>query len=604
MENNDQIVKITSTFLFFVEGVVGLWGSIISGKILTQYIYFFLLLWLVLFCCFLMIGTETERQVKILVFISVYGITSFSIYNAYVLNNPYLFILFCFMLWICNFPGLRKYVFLALTITDVIIVSLMAFIFGMFSIGECIIIYLGFAFILWVSFIFAIKSEKMRQMIADQKNSYDDMLALMESRFIEEKGANTAKSSFLANMSHEIRTPINAILGLNTMTMRESKEANIQEYARDIDNAGQTLLALINDILDISKVESGKMEIVPVEYNLATLVNDVINMISIKIESKKLEFHVNVQRDLPARLFGDDVRIRQILVNLLTNAVKYTEHGGVSLSISAEKTEIIKQTKSEENDKLLQPGMSGEENNSEKYAALRFSVTDTGIGIREEDMEKLFAKFERLDVERNRNIEGTGLGMAITTKLLNLMNSELKVDSKYGKGSTFSFLLVQKIIDNKPVGDIRNRFEDNVDVNKMEIRYIAPDAKILVVDDNKTNRMVFKQLLKRIKVQIDEADGGKSALQMVCEKEYDVIFLDHMMPGMDGIETLKRMRENTVSPNFNTPVIALTANAISGSKEFYIGEGFDDYLSKPIDSKLLEKMIFDKLSDDKKEIFS
>lgn len=377
--------------------------------------------------------------------------------------------------------------------------------------------------------------------------------------------SNQAKGNFLANMSHEIRTPINAVLGMDAMILRESDDENIKEYAMNIQNAGHTLLYLINDILDFSKIESGKMEIIPVEYEFSSIIHDVATMIMVKAKDKGLDMKVNVNQNLPYKVYGDEIRIRQILVNLLTNAVKYTKEGGLTLTV----------------DGTIE----------EEYVKLYFEVEDTGIGIKEEDLSKLFERFQRIEEDRNRNIEGTGLGMSITLQLLKLMDSELKVESVYGKGSKFSFYLNQKIIDKEPIGDLEERIKNLANNYSYDASFIAPNARILSVDDNKINRKVFMQLLKDTKVQIDEAESGMECLEMIKDNHYDIIFLDHMMPEMDGIETLHRIKELTPNACENVPIIALTANAISGAKEMYLREGFDGFLSKPIQTDKLEEMI-------------
>lgn len=385
--------------------------------------------------------------------------------------------------------------------------------------------------------------------------------------------ASEAKGRFLANMSHEIRTPINAVLGMDAMILRESTQPEIKGYALDIQNAGQTLLSIINDILDISKIESGKLELIPVNYDFSSLIHDVVNMMKIKAEAKELKFELFVDENIPSRLFGDDVRIRQILVNLLSNAVKYTEHGSVKLSVGGK--------------------INGD------FVELSFSVKDTGIGIRKEDMEKLFAEFERLDEKKNRSIEGTGLGMSITKQLLGMMGSSLNVESVYGEGSEFSFVLKQKIMDLEPIGDLESRIKAQVSDYKYNELFRAPDARLLVVDDNSVNRKVFMSLLKSTHMQIDEAAGGEQCLEYVQKNKYDIIFLDHMMPGMDGIETLHKMRELSDYPCKDTPVVALTANAVTGAREMYINEGFNDFLSKPMNPEKTEKMIMNLLPRDK-----
>ena len=382
--------------------------------------------------------------------------------------------------------------------------------------------------------------------------------------------AGKAKNDFLANMSHEIRTPINAVLGMNEMIMRESSEKNIVEYAANIQSSGRTLLSIINDILDFSKIESGKMEIIPVSYDVSSLVNDIVNMIRIRAEKKKLRFIYEIDENIPSMLYGDDVRIRQVITNILTNAVKYTPEGYVRLRMKVVHIE---------NDILR----------------LEISVTDTGIGIKEEDMDKLFASFQRLDQEKNRSIEGTGLGMSIVQCLLDMMGSELKVSSVYGSGSTFSFEIEQKIVKPEPIGDFEQRFKAAAAEHTSDtVIRIAPKARVLVVDDNETNLLVAKSLLKRTKVKLDTAVSGLKCIDLLRNNSYDIVFLDHMMPEMDGIETLKKINEEQLAPD--TCFIALTANAIHGARQTYLDAGFDDYLSKPFTGVDIEKCLFGHIS--------
>lgn len=389
------------------------------------------------------------------------------------------------------------------------------------------------------------------------------------------RAANMAKSQFLSNMSHEIRTPINAILGMDEMILRESSEDAILEYAENIRMAGNNLLGLINDILDFSKIESGKMDIIPVEYSLGSVLNDLINMIQTRADKKGLALAVKSAPDLPSVLCGDEIRIKQIITNILTNAVKYTERGFVALFVDFEPKD-------------------------RHTIRLKVSVQDTGIGIKEEDMKRLFSAFERIEEKRNRTIEGTGLGMNITTRLLSLMNSKLIVKSVYGKGSTFSFALDQKVVDWKPMGNFEDAYQRSF-AQRSEYceEFTAPDVCILVVDDTAMNLTVVKGLLKQTKVQIDTAENGYRALDMVKLKKYDMIFLDHRMPGIDGTETLKRMLKLPDNLNLDTPVISLTADALSGARERYISAGFKDYLTKPIDGHQLEDMMIRYLPPEK-----
>ena len=386
----------------------------------------------------------------------------------------------------------------------------------------------------------------------------------------EADSANRAKSDFLSNMSHEIRTPINAVLGMDEMILRESSESHIKEYAMDIQSAGNSLLTLINDILDLSKIESGKLSIVPVDYDLSSILNDLMNMIRFRAAAKNLSLEVEVDEYLPVGLHGDDIRIKQVITNILTNAVKYTPEGSVWFRVSGRR-----------------------DGNME---ILHFEVEDTGIGIKSEDMSKLFSDFERIEEEKNRNIEGTGLGMSITQKLLSMMDSRLEVESEYGKGSKFFFDICQEITDDAAIGDFNERVRAAAEGYTYENGFYAPKAQILVVDDNKLNLKVFTSLLKQTGVQITEAESGQECLDITKEQKFDIIFLDHMMPEMDGIETLHKLKADSENLNIHTPVFVLTANAVSGAKESYLAEGFHGYVAKPINAQKLEKLIRENLS--------
>ena len=389
--------------------------------------------------------------------------------------------------------------------------------------------------------------------------------------------ASQAKSEFLSNMSHEIRTPINAVLGMNELILRECEDENILSYAENVRSSGNTLLGLINDILDFSKIEAGKIDIIPVDYDLSSTLNDMVIMIHNRADDKGLAFNVNFDSNIPKQLFGDEVRIKQVITNILTNAVKYTETGSVTFSVGFDRCE-------DDPDCII----------------LHVKVKDTGIGIKPEDMEKLFSKFERIEEKRNRNIEGTGLGMTITKNLLDMMGSYLQVESTYGVGSTFFFDLRQKVGKWEPLGDYRTSVNVLLkEHKKYKEKFTAPDANVLVVDDNSMNLTVFKSLLKRTKIKIDTADSGDEALQMTKSKMYDMIFLDHMMPGKDGIETLHEIKEQAEELNDCTVSVCLTANAVSGAREQYIAAGFDNYLTKPIHPSKLEDMLMAYLPGDK-----
>ena len=389
--------------------------------------------------------------------------------------------------------------------------------------------------------------------------------------------ANQAKSQFLANMSHEIRTPINGIIGMDTMLLKNCdtcRVEDIREYAKNIQSASQTLLSIINDILDISKIESGKMEIISVEYELFSVLNDCYNMTKARTDAKNLDFQMVIDPGIPSVLYGDEVHVRQIINNFLSNAVKYTHEGGVILRMSFEP--------SKENGILL-----------------KIEVEDSGIGIKESDIDKLFLNFTRVDEQRNRNIQGTGLGLSLTKNLVELMGGAIHVKSRYGEGSVFGAEIPQQIAKPEPLGDFTQKYQRFIHSEETENHIVsAPDAKILVVDDVEMNIMVAKNYLKQTDAKVDVAYSGKECLEMICKKKYDIIFLDHMMPEMDGIETLQAMKQSAAHLNRKTPVIVLTANAITGAREEYLEVGFTDYLSKPIREEELMEILRKYLSDD------
>ena len=419
-----------------------------------------------------------------------------------------------------------------------------------------------------------------------------------QGELLEEKvraeSASNAKSDFLANMSHEIRTPINAVLGMNEMIIREDNRAldvaesdpmlvqealeNINVYAGDVKKAGHNLLAIVNDILDFSKIEAGRMELAEAPYQLSSLINDINNMIMFKAQDKGLVFNVEADPSLPDELSGDEVRVRQILTNLLNNAVKYTEKGSVILKLRGKKQD-------------------------ENTLILTIVVWDTGIGIKPEDKEQLFNKFERLEMDRNSTVEGTGLGLAITHNLIELMGGNIEVESEYCKGSIFTVNIPQKIVSGSTLGDLQTRLKDNAPGNRPYKEFFrAPDATILIVDDTRINLTVAVNLLKNTKMKIDTATSGEEAVNMASKTRYDVIFMDQRMPGMNGTEAFHKIRETENGASKDVPVICLTADAIIGAKERYLSEGFSDYLTKPIDNFALENMLMKYLPEEKVEL--
>lgn len=406
-----------------------------------------------------------------------------------------------------------------------------------------------------------------RKRIVDQIEWVDE-LSKMENEKDKAMEVAGVKTNFLATMSHEIRTPINAILGMNTAIIRESKEEVVQGYAADVDNAGKLLLSLVNDILDYSKLDADKMELTSAPYGIKDIVTNCYNLVVNRAKAKNLGFSVNIDPMTPTAFVGDEVRVQQIITNILTNAVKYTAEGGVELKVW-----------------FVEPDDSSK-------GGLAFSIKDTGIGIREEDIDKLFTAFDRLESKKNTHIEGTGLGLSITNKLVKLMGGEIKVESEYGRGSTFTVIIPQMLSDLTPVGDVN--FEEERNNIKAEVEkdlFVAPTAKILVVDDVPLNIKVAKTLLRKTAVRIDTAESGEECIGKITENYYDVILLDHQMPGMDGIETLHKMQNMGNHPNINTPVVALTANYSAGARSMYMSEGFSEYLAKPFTITSLQSML-------------
>lgn len=389
--------------------------------------------------------------------------------------------------------------------------------------------------------------------------------------------ASNAKSDFLASMSHEIRTPINSVLGMNEMILRETSEMNIREYANNIKTSGYTLLSLINDILDFSKIASGKLSLNESEYETRSIFNDLIIMFDMKAKSKGIQFKVDIDSTFPEKLYGDEIRLKQVITNILSNAIKYTNDGFVAFSLKTLGT----------NDGVI---------------TFRVSVQDTGIGIKKEDLNKLFESFQRLDEKKNKNIEGTGLGMAITKQILDLMNSNLQVVSEYGKGSVFSFILQQKIIDQKPIGEFNDMQSVKNQGSDYTNRFIAPNAKVLLVDDVEMNLKVALSLMKNLKMSIDTALSGKEAIEKCKNTQYDLILMDYMMPEMDGIECTEKIRSDVYGYAF-TPIIALTADAVVGAKTKFTNAGMQDYITKPINIDRLEQSLAKWLPKEKVELY-
>lgn len=379
--------------------------------------------------------------------------------------------------------------------------------------------------------------------------------------------AREAQAKFLANMSHEIRTPINAVIGMNEMILRESDNEAVSEYANNIQSASAMLLGLVNDILDFSKIESGQLELLEDTYSLVPMLQDELLLLSTRIIGKPIEIHIDIDPYIPSKLKGDELRLKQILTNLLSNAVKYTQEGSVTFKaffkwIDADNIELC------------------------------FSVIDTGEGIKQENLDSVFDSFKRFELNKNRNIEGTGLGLNIVKQLVDLMQGTITVESEYGKGSDFTVCIPQQIMDKQPIGDVKTAIKESKVSQKVEEQIVtAPKAEVLAVDDNAMNLAVIKNLLKRTQVKLDTASSGKEALECTKNKKYDLILMDHMMPEMDGVQVLHMLRADQSNPNQRAVVVALTANAVAGCRETYLEYGFNDYMSKPIQAQKMDELL-------------
>ena len=417
---------------------------------------------------------------------------------------------------------------------------------------------------LGIIFVSLIVAGIVNSLITEQNHRLLDALRKEKRSQQEAEAANMAKSSFLANMSHEIRTPINAILGMNEMILREEKDPAIRGYAGNIQASGNSLLSIVSDVLDISKIESGKLEIIPVDYEVNSLISDCCNMAADRAKAKELELLVECADNVPMKLCGDETHIRQIIMNLLTNAVKYTEKGTVKLIVSGRFTD--------------------------GGFVLKVDVSDTGIGIAEENLPQLFTQFQRFDLQRNRNIEGTGLGLLIVKRLCDLMSGTITARSVLGSGSTFTVELPQKVVDSTPCGGVNLNYSAGAE-HEYHHSFEAPEAKILAVDDLPVNLLVIANLLKETRIKIDTAGSGRECLDKCSQQKYDLILMDHMMPEMDGVQTFEKLHGDKSSPNFETPVIMLTANALAGMREQYMDVGFADYVSKPVRGAKLEEAI-------------
>lgn len=562
--------KLTARTLYFLEGIVLLIRWIASNEIRMNELVAFFAVWLFSFAILMVINEEdTIAEGAFCIYILLCSCL-LMVLDVYRFRSMLVVLLVYSVQWMAILLFLRKLLCVFLACAQAFFLLLFHFwdtieIENMLSLSEYLICMVTILMMCWMATNLISFIEIQNKKSIEQERSLDDMLYVVESMCNEATKAAKTKAAFLSNMSHEIRTPINSVLGMNEMIARESSEKHILEYSGAIASSGHMLLSIVNDILDFSKIESGKMEILAVEYELSAVINDILHIIQGRLENKSLEFELIVDENLPSVMMGDEVRIKQIVTNLLTNAVKYTDKGKVTLKISADYT-------------------------YENYPfSLRIDVIDTGKGIKEEDKDLLFSAFTRVDEKVNRSIEGTGLGLAITSNFVSMMDGKIGVESEYGKGSDFFVIIPQKIVSDEKIGAIQERLQNlgAKEVVKKRV-FTAPNARVLLVDDNMMNIKVEKLLLKQTKMHVTTVTSGAEALDVLSKESFDIILLDHMMPIMDGMETLTHIKERHLANN--TPVIALTANAIRGAKEMYLEHGFQDYLTKPIVIDELERL--------------
>lgn len=429
------------------------------------------------------------------------------------------------------------------------------------------VIFAIFFAIAFTAFIIKYEEKVNARIFQQTMDANDELVRLAvenQSARAAAQSASEAKSSFLSTISQDIRSPLTNIVGMNEMILRETSDDKVEEYALDIRNSSRVIMSIIDEAMDLSRIEQGSMNLELDDYNFVDMIHDIITDAKAKAQDKKLDFVVDIDKNIPLVLKGDDMRLRQVLNNITSNAVKYTNEGVIRFIVFARP--------------------SGEEN----AVDVTFRVRDTGIGIKKQDLEALYESLDKFEVGSN---ESNGIGLPISQNILKLMGSKIEVESTYGKGSTFSFTVRQEVINTESVGNFDDRLEDMSLGYRKSNSFIAPEAKILVVDDNAMNRKVFGSLLREIEVQIVEATSGYEAIELVRQEHFDMIFLDHMMPAMDGVETLEKMQALEDNQSAGTPVIALTANAITGAKEMYIELGFEDYLSKPVSPEYLVHII-------------
>lgn len=582
MTDNFYFGRIIALTIYFVEGLITCIGGLIARNVSSTFVLLNTAAWLMT----LLIFKELSRKKVITNMSFPYIIYSVgfggNIITGYIFENANINLLFFALFMLSSAFFLNRKLIAHIILVQIALFSLYYLLplptpegvaINQLWLYGIIVLISG-----WIEYNLVDFLNSQSKKYIEAERSMDDLLRVIEMKCDEAKNATKGKITFLSNISHEIRTPINSILGFNEMIQRDCNDEKILDYSQSINNSSTELMSLVNDILDFSRIENGKMKIIPVKFELSTIIDKVLRENEKAAEDRNLHFECSVNPEMPEFIYGDDVRIKQIIDNLVSNAIKYTDNGSVSLNL------------------YFEP-MSGRD------IKFKITVTDTGHGIKGKDIKNLFDSYDKIRNSSENGVEGNGIGLAITKRVLEMMNGTIDVESKYGHGSIFTATVpVISLMDEK-IGDYKKRLDKGRNQkNKYHESFVSPNSRILFVDDNAMNLKISQLLLKETKITIDTATNGLEAIELVKKNVYDMVFLDHMMPLMDGVETLNRMKNDKYLRN--TPVIALTANSVSGARDMYLDYGFSDYLSKPIDAKLLENTLIKWLPKDKVKIIS
>lgn len=576
MTDNFYFGRVVSLSVYFAEGFMTTIGGLIYGNFPSYIVLIYAAIWLISMVLFIEFGRKGLLNLLNFPFILYLVGFAGNVFTSIMFGDAYINLFFFTIYLLADLFFFNKRL-IAHTI-GVEVISFSLFYILPYDIKgiepETIWLYVVLLFIAgWIEVNLVDYLNAQSRKNIESERSMDDMLKVIEMKCDEARVATRGKITFISNISHEIRTPINSIMGFNEMIQRDFTDEKLLEYSQNIENSSNELLSLINDILDFSKIGNGKMKIIPVKFELSTIIEKILQENMSLAEERKLNFICTVNPKMPEYLYGDDVRIKQIIDNLVSNAIKYTDEGSVSLDIDFET-------------------MSGRD------IKFKIAVTDTGHGIKVKDIKELFESYDKIRDSSATGVEGNGIGLAITKSIIELMNGSIDVESKYGQGSIFSVVIPVVSLQDEVIGNYKDRISQSKSQKpKYHESFTSPNSRILFVDDNNMNLKISQLLLKKTGMTIDTAASGLEAIEKVKKNVYDIIFLDHMMPLMDGVETLEKLKNDKYLRD--TPVIALTANTISGARDMYMDYGFSDYLSKPIDAKLLENTLIKWLPKDK-----